>query len=451
MGKAIKHRGPDDSNIWIDSSCRIGMAHQRLAVIDLTSAGAQPMVSQSGRYTLSYNGEIYNHLSLRQDYFKKASWRGHSDTETLLALIEKFGIEQVPGKLTGMFSFAVWDRKTEKLHLIRDRFGEKPLYYGQQGNTFFFTSDLQALIACRKFNPVICTEALALYFRYFYVPSPYSIYEQIFKAPAASIVTFDSKTSETCSVLYWSIESSEYTNKTETASFEHSVSQLDDLLHDVVSGQLLSDVPVGAFLSGGTDSSTIVSVLKEVSNKPVKTYCIGFTSEAHNEAPYAKAIARSLGTEHTEHLINDDEVNQLAESIITVFDEPFADSSQIPTFAVAMCARQETTVCLSGDGGDELFGGYTRYRRAKRVQTIRALAGSPGQQLASRLINHERMQATINGVNFYSDAGSFLSNKSNNLARLLQLMAYDSIDEVYRDMVSSVSYTHLTLPTTPYV
>lgn len=439
MGRAIAHRGPDDSNTWIDSTTRIGITHQRLAVIELSRSGAQPMVSVSGRYILAFNGEIYNHEKLRTLYLTDVRWRGRSDTETLLNLIEKLGIDNVPDKLTGMFAFAVWDQKKQKLHLVRDRFGEKPLYYGKQGNNFFFTSDLKALLQSNNFRQKIDRGALALYFRYLYVPAPYSIYEDIFKAPTASVVTLDTDTMSVSSYSFWKIDS-EINSRIPEQSFDASVQHLDKLLLESVSGQLLADVPVGAFLSGGIDSSAVVSVMKEVSSKPVKTYCIGFDSIAHNEAPHARKIAKHLGTDHVEDIIGSNELVPLVQSMALAFDEPFADSSQIPTYAVAARARKETTVCLTGDGGDELFGGYSRYRRAEKIQQLRQLSGRSGRAIAKTTMNSRFIDCSINGISRAKKGNSSFARNLNQLARSLQLVSLDTDMDVYRDMASYWRY-----------
>ena len=441
MGQAIANRGPDDNNIWIDSASRIGMTHQRLAVMELSKAGSQPMESSSGRYILAFNGEIYNHRALRAQYFPDVKWRGKSDTETLLNLIDKFGIHQTPEKLTGMFAFVVWDRKAKMLHLVRDRFGEKPLYYGKQGSNFFFTSDLKALVKSRSFYPKINRSALALYFRYLYVPAPYSIYEDIFKAPTASVVTMDTDTKRITTSIYWQIQSESNAPSAEF-SFPDSVAHLDNLLLESVSGQLLADVPVGAFLSGGIDSSAVVSVMQEVSDRAVKTFCIGFESAEHNEAPYAKEIAKHLGTEHTEHIINSSELALLVQSMAKSFDEPFADSSQIPTYAVAQHARRETTVCLTGDGGDELFGGYTRYRRAKKIQRLRKLTGRTGKTISKKVLDSCYIENSINGISRASKGNSFASHYLNQLVRSVQLISLDTPIDVHRDMISYWRYPH---------
>ena len=398
------------------------------------------MVSATGRYVLAFNGEIYNHEALRKQHLPLQVWKGRSDTETLLALIEKIGVEKVPAELTGMFAFIVWDQKKRCLHLVRDRFGEKPLYYGQQDGYFFFTSDLKALLHCHKFKASIDKEALALYFRFLYVPSPFSIFEGICKCPVASIVTIDTASMTLSTDQYWTIEEFESLEIDQNLSFSESVNQIETLLLESVSHQMLADVPVGAFLSGGIDSSTIVSLMSEISRERVNTYCIGFSSDSYNEAPFAKKIADHLGTNHTEYYIEDHELIPLVQSMSFSFDEPFADSSQIATYAVAERARQDATVCLTGDGGDELFGGYTRYVRARKMQRLRSITGNVGRTLASKIVNSTYTKSTLNGINYFAADDYPMSNQFNQFARMLQLLTKKAALDCYQDMTSYWRY-----------
>jgi len=365
MADTLVHRGPDDSGVWTDDSAGIALAHRRLSILDLSAAGHQPMASASGRYVIVFNGEIYNHLELRK---KLASfpWRGHSDTETLLEAIDAWGIKRALEGSVGMFAFALWDRKERKLTLSRDRIGEKPLYYGKIGKTLVFASELKALRAFPGFNASIDRDALALFMRHNYIPAPWSIYEGIFKLSPGTYLTLASPDDSARPEIYWSAKHTAMTGLTNPFNGdEHeAIDELESLLKAAVRSQMLSDVPLGAFLSGGFDSSLIVALMQAQSTQPVKTFTIGFHEEIYNEAVYAEAVARHQGTEHTELYVTPKECQAVIPKLPAIYDEPFADSSQIPTFLVSELTRRHVTVSLSGDGGDELFGGYPRYFRA---------------------------------------------------------------------------------------
>jgi asparagine synthase (glutamine-hydrolysing) len=365
MTDAVKHRGPDDAGLWIDQDAGFALGHRRLAILDLSAAGHQPMLSAGGRFVLAFNGEIYNHLDLRRR-LNRTTWRGHSDTETLLAAIEELGLERTLRASVGMFALALWDRDTRKLALARDRMGEKPLYYGWQGRTFLFGSELKALQQHPRFVATIDRTALASYMRAGYIQAPSSIFEGIAKVMPGSIVTLECAniTGGTArSVLYWSLE--EIVNAQATQRFsgscDEAVGVLESLLLAAVRCQQLSDVPLGAFLSGGVDSSTIVALMQTVSSIPTKTFSIGFDEEQYDEARHARAVANHLRTEHTELCVTARAAMDVIPELPSVYDEPFADPSQIPTLLVARLARRYVTVALSGDGGDELFAGYGRY------------------------------------------------------------------------------------------
>lgn len=382
MGERIAHRGPDDGGVWCDADAGIGLSHRRLSILDLSPAGHQPMVSVSGRYVIAFNGEIYNHLELRQELEKgpsallspegrgdieggrgETSWRGHSDTETLLAAFDAWGIEATVKKSIGMFAFAVWDKLNRILTLGRDRLGEKPLYYGWQGDTFLFGSELKALKAHPAFRAEIDRNALALLMRHNYIPAPYSIYQGIHKLLPGSLLTVSLQNRNAQPQCYWDARQVVGAGLAQPfmGSPGEAVDALDKLLRDAVAKQMMADVPLGAFLSGGVDSSTVVALMQAQSSRPVKTFTIGFHEAGYNEAEHAKAVARHLGTEHTEIYVTPEQAMAVIPRLPTLYDEPFADSSQIPTFLVSQLARQHVTVSLSGDGGDELFGGYNRY------------------------------------------------------------------------------------------
>jgi asparagine synthase (glutamine-hydrolysing) len=379
MADTIVSRGPDDFGVWADDP-DIGLAHRRLSIIDLSSAGHQPMVCASGRYVIAFNGEIYNHLNLRAELARVGAggtagwgWRGHSDTETLLAGFTKWGIKATVERCIGMFAFAVWDRKERVLMLGRDRLGEKPLYYGWQGRgdkaCFLFGSELKALKAHPMFAAEINRNALCLLMRHSYIPAPHSIYHGIYKLQPGSLLTVTLERREPIIESYWSLaEVAVAGNRSPlVGSPESMVDDLEILLKSAVRQQMMADVPLGAFLSGGIDSSTVVALLQAQSERPVKTFTIGFNEEGYNEAVHAKAVARHLGTDHTEMYVSPQQALDVIPKLPGLYCEPFADSSQIPTFLVSQLARQQVTVSLSGDAGDELFAGYNRYVLASKL------------------------------------------------------------------------------------
>lgn len=364
MSSKLLHRGPDDGGNWADAEMGIALGHRRLAIVDLSSEGHQPMVSANGRYVIVFNGEVYNFLELRRQLESQGhKFRGHSDTEVMLAGFNQWGLDEAIKRFNGMFAFALWDRQERVLHLGRDRLGEKPLYYGWIGQTFLFGSELKALKAHPNFQDEINRDALALYLRYSYVPAPYSIYKGIYKLPPGTILTWNGVDTHTTPVPYWSAKKTAELGVADPfiGSEHEAVAQLDALLKDAVGLRMVADVPLGAFLSGGIDSSTVVALMQAQSRQPVKTFTIGFHEDAHNEAHHAKAIAKHLSTDHTELYVTPKEALAVIPKLPILYDEPFSDCSQIPTFLVSQLARQYVTVSLSGDGGDELFAGYNRY------------------------------------------------------------------------------------------
>ena len=371
MSAAIRHRGPDDSGVWCDKNSGIGLAHVRLSIVDLSPAGHQPMESPAGRYVVSFNGEIYNHFDIRRELASTSNeptWRGHSDTETLVAAFDAWGIRDTLRRVVGMFALAIWDRRGRTLTLARDRLGEKPLYYGWQGNTFLFGSELSALVAYPEFSAPVDRDALTLLLRHNYIPAPYSIYSGIKKLPPATLLTVSRGSKATSSELYWDL--SEVMARGRDNPFagtqDDAVSALEEVLGNAVKLQMMGDVPVGAFLSGGIDSSTIVALMQASSSQPVRTFTIGFSEPQFDEAQYARAVAHHLGTVHTEMYVSARQALDVVPHLPEIYCEPFADSSQIPTFLLSQLARRSVTVSLSGDGGDELFGGYSRYDFSKR-------------------------------------------------------------------------------------
>jgi len=366
MTRALDHRGPDAQNIWFDAESGIGLGHARLSVLDLSQAGRQPMQSNSGRLVIAYNGEIYNHPEMRRELEEQSglkSWRGHSDTETLLAGFEQWGVAKTLERVVGMFAFALWNKADRTLTLGRDRMGEKPLYYGWQSGTFLFGSELKSLREHPAFEGQINRDALALYMRHKYVPAPYSIYLGIHKLPPGTTLELSEVASKPVPKPYWSAldQMNSALNHPFQGSDEEASSRLEDLMQAVVDQQRLSDVPLGAFLSGGVDSSMVAALLQAQSSIPVKTFTIGFSEENYNEAHHAMAVARHLGTDHTELYVDPPKAQALIPALPRIYCEPFADSSQIPTQIVSALAREQVTVALSGDGADELFAGYTRF------------------------------------------------------------------------------------------
>ena len=374
MGEAIRHRGPDDHGTWLDESAQLALVHRRLSILDLSPAGHQPMVSNSGRWVIAFNGEIYNHLEIKKELEVARgpiAWRGHSDTETLLEAIDAWGLQKTLQLCEGMFAFGLWDRKKQHLTLARDRVGEKPLYYGWQKETFVFGSELKALKAHPSFSGEINRSAIALQMHHNYIPAPYTIYVDINKVPPGHFITLDiaKKSREVRSFQYWSLADVIRRGKQNQydGSDDEAVEILDKLMSASVKKRMVADVPLGAFLSGGIDSSTIVSLMQAQSSRPVKTFTIGFEEKGYNEAVHAKAVARHLGTDHTELYITPDQAFQVIPKLPAIYDEPFSDPSQIPTFLVSEMTSQAVKVSLSGDAGDELFGGYNRYTMTSKI------------------------------------------------------------------------------------
>ena len=366
MVATLRHRGPDDEGIWIEAG--IGLGHRRLSVIDLSPNGHQPMVSQSGRYVLTFNGEIYNHPALRAALESDGvnGWRGHSDTETLLEAIASWGIERALRESAGMFALGLWDRQARKLYLARDRFGEKPLYYGRAGNEFLFASELKAIRAHPDFSGTIDRESLSVFAARGYVPAPRSIFQEISKLEPGTILTVDG--GDATIERYWSYRKVVERGLANPLPNEETARrELESALVAAIQGQSVADVPVGVFLSGGIDSSTIAALWRKHSSRELRTYSMGFEESGFDEAPYARAVANHLGTVHTESYVTSAEVRDVIPVLPAIYDEPFADPSQIPTWLMSRLARQDVTVALSGDGGDELFGGYSRYRTAANL------------------------------------------------------------------------------------
>ena len=446
MANSIAHRGPDDAGVWTDATAGVALAHRRLAVLDLTPAGHQPMQSACGRYVLIFNGEIYNHLELRQalslaGMLPTGGWRGHADTETLLQAFVAWGVEATLRRCVGMFAFALWDRTARSLILARDRMGEKPLYYGWQGQMFLFGSELKALQANPAFHTVIDRDALALYLRHNCIPAPYSIWRGIRKLAPGTILTLSHGEVEPRQIPYWSVhEAAERGIREPFAGTDDEAREtLEFLLQRSVATQMLADVPLGAFLSGGVDSSLVLALMQAQSGRPVRSFTIGFQESAYNEADHARAVAAHLGTEHSEWVVTSDQCMALIPRLPTLYDEPFADSSQIPTFLVSELARQHVTVSLSGDGGDELFGGYNRYVWAPRVWRRIGWAPRPLRAALAGVLTTfppAAWNVLFHRLGRFLPSGWRYANPGDKLHKLAEILAVRSPEEIYLGLVS---------------
>lgn len=441
MADAIVHRGPDSDGYWSDVESGIGLAHRRLAIVDLSPAGAQPMTSASGRYVLAFNGEIYNHLLLRDVMEREGSlpqhWRGHSDTETLLAGFELWGLETTLQRAIGMFAISVWDRKLQTLTLVRDRLGEKPLYYGWQGQgnraAFIFGSELSALRRHPAFQAEINRDSLALYMRHNCIGGSHSIYSGIKKLEPGQLLTVSRKSPSPIVQTWWSginIAKEGSVNHFSGSAIE-SVDMLEALLSNAIGQQMMADVPLGAFLSGGIDSSTVVALMQAQSSRPVKTFSIGFNEKGYNEAQHAKVVAKHLGTDHTELYVTPQQALAVIPRLPSLYSEPFADSSQIPTFLVSQLARQDVTVSLSGDGGDELFCGYTRYQMTANLWEKISRLPRPLRLAIARLISAIPPAGWDKLGN-----GLSLPQLGDKLYKGVGLLGMGTVAELYRGMVS---------------
>jgi asparagine synthase (glutamine-hydrolysing) len=444
MAEVLRHRGPDDGGVWTDPAVGLALAHRRLAILDLSPEGHQPMVSACGRWVLVFNGEIYNFQVLRAELEQlgQRPWRGHSDTEVMLAAFAQWGIEASLRRFVGMFAFALWDRRERTLTLARDRLGEKPLYYGWMGRRLLFGSELKALRAHPSFHGEIDRNALALLMRHSYIGAPHSIYQGIHKLPPGTFLTLTAKGIQAATPLpYWSARqvAEQGAHDPFRGSDQEAVVELERILLEAVRSQMIADVPLGAFLSGGIDSSTVVALMQAQSSRPVQTFSIGFWEPAFNEAEHARAVARHLGTQHTELYVTPEEALAVIPRLPTLYDEPYADSSQIPTFLVAALARQQVTVSLSGDAGDELFCGYNRYFWATALW--RRLGWAP-PSLRSILAGGLTALAptTWNALLGHLDAllpqDLHYSNPGDKLHKLAAILDAPGPEQIYRGLVS---------------
>lgn len=437
MVDSLKHRGPDASGTWSDAEAGVGLAHRRLSILDLSVLGNQPMLSTSGRFVISYNGEVYNHQDLRKelDKIRAIPWRGRSDTEVLLNAFEQWGVRATLSRINGMFAFAVWDRLGRKLTLARDRMGEKPLYLGWVDADLVFASELKAFRSLPNWKPSVNRKALGLLLRFGYIPAPWSIHEGIFKMPAATLVEFGIEQAALPLSLdefaarvetYWSLSrvAREGISRPFSGDESEAVESLQGLLDDAVRMRMEADVPVGVLLSGGLDSSLVSALMQRQSTRPVRTFTIGFGEDRFDEARYAKQVADCIGSEHTELRLSPERALDIIPRLPQIYDEPFADSSQIPTVLVSTIARQHVTVALSGDGGDELFFGYGRYFDADRVWNY--IGGWP---VSARMRFAALLQTAGHVANGWGRWGF-------RLHRLQQRIKVESFDAFYANLTS---------------
>jgi len=444
MASALRHRGPDDADTWCDPERGVGLAHRRLSVVDLSAAGHQPMRSHDGRFVIVYNGEIYNTAAVRRELEGARgpiAWRGHSDTEVLLEAIVVWGVKAALQRVVGMFALAVWDREERRLTLARDRVGEKPLYYARFGSTLLFGSEVKALRAHPAFRAEIDRDVLALYVQYGYVPAPYCIYRGVAKLPAGCLGEFTVGDEQPRIEQYWSALEVALAGMASPldGSEDSLVGELDALLRQAVRGQMEADVPLGAFLSGGIDSSTIVALMQAQSSRPINTFTIGFAEAEYNEAEHAKAVAAHLGTNHTELYVTPDEARAVIPRLPEIYCEPFADSSQIPTYLVSQLARRHVTVALSGDAGDELFGGYNRYQVAQRVWRGLSRIPAPMRNAAAasmRALPPSGWDRVLKPLRFALPRQLKVQHPGEKVHKLAGVVALSSLDDVYRRLIS---------------
>jgi len=437
MALSLRHRGPDDEGAWIEAEAGVALGHRRLSIQDLSPAGHQPMESKEGRYVLAYNGEIYNFAELRAELNAQGiAFRGHSDTEVMVEAIAAWGLAATLRRLVGMFAFALWDRKTRTLNLVRDRLGIKPLYWAHQGGLFLFASELKALRAHPDFHADINRNALPSFLRHNYIPAPHSIYRETFKLEPGKMLTFRLDGKPVVST-WWDlreIAGEAVASRSEMAT-EEAVEALDGLLRDAVKQRMVADVPLGAFLSGGIDSSTVAALMQAQSRQPVRTFTIGFHEKAYDEAKDAKKVAAHLGTQHTELYVAPQDALDVIPKLPQLYDEPFADSSQIPTFLVSELTRRHVTVALSGDGGDELFAGYNRYFWAEALWRKLQFLPRPMRQSAAAMIR------TVSPTDWNRMFGLLPPRLRPRLAgdkfhKLADLLALSDCDVLYRRLLT---------------
>ncbi|WP_201537885.1 asparagine synthase (glutamine-hydrolyzing) [Psychrobacter immobilis] len=441
MTDSIVHRGPDSDGLWYQLDDQIALGHRRLAILDLSEAGHQPMLSDDERYVIVFNGEIYNHLDIRveiESLEPAISWKGHSDTETLLKAIQIFGWDIALQKLIGMFAIALWDDQEKQLLLARDRFGEKPLYYGWQNDSFLFGSELKAITQHSAFEKQIEKGAVPILMKHGYIAAPYSIWRGIYKLPAAHYLKIEKNNPNPKPVCYWSFNNIVEQSQKDKLSItdDKAIEDLEELLTTSIKRQMLADVPLGALLSGGIDSSLVVALMQKVSSQPVKTFSIGFDDPKFDESKHAEAVAKHLGTDHTTLIMTPDDMLELVPEIAKIYDEPFADSSQLPTTIVCRLAKQHVTVALSGDAGDEIFGGYNRYFLATKVWSVYRAFPAPFRKymLKSVFLLKPDQWDKMFGSLFRKKGIVFFGDKLYKLAQRLE--GVNSFDDLYLSLIT---------------
>jgi asparagine synthase (glutamine-hydrolysing) len=437
MADRLRHRGPDDAASWVDAAAGVALGFRRLAIIDLSPAGRQPMVSADGRLVVAFNGEIYNFQEIRAELEALGrTFRGHSDTEAMLEGFAEWGVERTVERLIGMFAIALWDRRERTMTLVRDRLGIKPLYWASFGGLFVFGSELKALTAHPGWTPEVDRDALAAYLRYNYVPAPYSIYRGVHKLEPGRLLVLRPG-AEPEIRTYWDMRAVARAGRANRLDIDErdAIDRLDALLGDAVARRMVADVPLGAFLSGGIDSSTVAALMQAHSARPVRTYTIGFHERDHDESRYAKEVARHLGTAHTELHAEPQHALDVIPALPEMFDEPFGDSSQIPTYLVAKLTRAHVTVALSGDGGDEVFGGYNRYFRAEALRRLTAWAPPPVRRAAAALIARPA-PATWDRLLAALPQRLRLPQAGDKMAKLAGILAGGDLDAMYRLLVT---------------
>jgi asparagine synthase (glutamine-hydrolysing) len=442
MASSLSHRGPDDNGVWVDPDAGIALGHTRLSILDLSPLGHQPMISRCGRYVIVYNGELYNFACLRRALEREGRrFRGHSDTEILLAAISRWGVDAALQRFNGMFAFGVWDRAERSLTLARDRLGEKPLYYGRAGQDFVFASELKALRAHPTFDDAVDRDAVAALLSYGYIPAPYSIYQHIRKLPAGSVVRVRANggTEQPQPETYWSLRAvaARAPAATDRRPVEDHLEELHALLSDAVSLRMVADVPVGALLSGGIDSSSVTSLMQAQAHRPIRTYSIGFAQRAFDESRYARRVAGHLGTAHTEFVVSGDDALALVPYVAGVYDEPFADASQLPTMLVCRLARRHVKVVLSGDGGDELFGGYRRHRWSAALWRSFGGVPLPIRVLAANALARPRRSTWTAVAHALRAVGVPARTRlADDVAKVARVLTADGSAELYRMTMS---------------
>lgn len=439
MTASLRHRGPDGDGSWLDRDAGIALGHRRLAIVDLSDAGRQPMVSESGRFVITFNGEIYNHVHLRRELEREGQhFRGNSDTEVLLAMVERRGLESALRQSDGMFAIGLWDSRTRTLHLARDRMGKKPLYVAQTSGAAVFASELKAITAFPGFSAELELESVSQFLGRGWLPDDHCIWRGVFKVPPGTILSFRADdlaspaTLRTKARPYWSLIEKAMSGRANSRVDDHElVDELDDLLRQAVGQRMVADVPVGLFLSGGIDSSTVVALMQSQLSQPVRTFTIGFQESGYDEAASAAAVAHHLGTDHTEFRLTPTEARAVIPELSRIWDEPFADESQIPTLLLSRLARRDVTVVLSGDGGDECFGGYSRHILTRRLGPLLNSNGALRRATATGIAFLAR-GLRENSVAAASIPGQLRrAIQGDRINRLADIIRGDQVDEIY--------------------